>query len=123
MSSNEEVLDEETGALTSKNIHKRKRSRKGQADQTKWKRLRNSKARLQGHTEVKHGGPKQRFECDMLNEENRKQIFDSYWALNSREARKVYIQSLVSIHAPQYRRFSSVDSRKDKAFKLEMCRL
>lgn len=34
-SSNEEVLDEQTGVLTRKDIHKRKRSRKGQADQTK----------------------------------------------------------------------------------------
>ncbi|CAG4965707.1 unnamed protein product [Parnassius apollo] len=47
-SSNAEVLDEETGVLTRKDTHKMKRNRKGQADQTKWKRLKNSKARLQG---------------------------------------------------------------------------
>ncbi|CAG4949829.1 unnamed protein product [Parnassius apollo] len=99
-SSNAEVLDDETAVLTRKVTHKMKRNRKGQADQTKWKRLKNSKARLQGkqykgfekdrngkygqillrpdkclqarcggHTEVKHGGPRQRFECEMLTEE------------------------------------------------------
>lgn len=66
---------------------------------------------------MKHGGPKQRFECEMLTEEERKMIFDSYWALSSWEARQVYVRSLVSVNAPQHRRSSSVESRKDKAFK------
>ncbi|CAG4977983.1 unnamed protein product [Parnassius apollo] len=53
----------------------------------------------------------------MLTEEDRKLIFDSYWALSSWEARKVYVRNLVSVYAPQLRSSSSVDSRKNKGFK------
>lgn len=73
-----------------------------------------------GHTkyaELKHGGPKQKFECDKLNEADRQSIFQHYWELPTWETRKVFIRTLVTESAPPHRRQLHDNSRKRKSFK------
>ncbi|CAG4940469.1 unnamed protein product [Colias eurytheme] len=69
--------------------------------------------RCRGHVrEQKQGGPKQFFTCDDITESQREAIFNDYWKLQSWEARKAFVRSLVLKNEPQYRRKSVQEETK-----------
>lgn len=99
-----------------------KRDASGKYKQIVEKEKRKLGQRCDGHTRTASRGPRQKFECTALSEEERKSIFNHFWSLNSWEAKKVLVSTLVSYTKPKCRRKSTLpeESRKQIGFQYHL---
>lgn len=88
----------------------------GKYQQLAQKKKRSLLPRCDGHqtkNSTSKGGPKQKFECSAISEEDRQHIFSLFWNLSSWEAKKTFVAANVLQVRPQHRR-SNIDAETSR---------